>query len=158
MEFIIRRASAEDVEDMVRNRIDFQYELGGHPDDEFTEITRSYLKRHMDDDSMLCYIAIWDGRIISSVIICLYHVIPTMLNTAGSVGYVFNVFTRKDFRRQGLATILLRFGIEDAKARGVGELFLEAQDAGKGVYQSLGFSLLQREMHLDLKNYQSEHE
>jgi len=152
MDLMIRKATIGDIEDMVKNRIDFQYELGGHPDDEFTEITRRYLQRHMDDDSLLCYIAVRDGKIISSVIICLYNVIPTTANKTGKVGYVFNVFTLEDFRRQGLATKLLRCGIEEAKAKGVGELFLEAQDAGKGVYQGLGFSLLQREMHLDLNS------
>lgn len=156
MDLMIRKATNEDIEDLVRNRIDFQYALGGHPSDKFTEITRSYLQNHMEDGSLICYIAILESKIISSVIICLYNVIPTIANTTGSIGYVFNVFTLTDFRRQGLATKLLLCGIEEAKSKGVGELFLEAQDAGKGVYQNLGFKLLQREMHLDLNSFTSD--
>lgn len=151
MDIEIRRASLDDVENLIKNRIDFQYELGGNPDDEFVQSTRDYLNDHMLDDSFVCYLAVLEGHIIASVILCLYNVIPTTANINGKVGYVFNVYTLQEFRRQGLASKLLKCGIDEAKKRGVGELFLEAQDAGKGVYENLGFKMLQREMHLDLR-------
>ncbi len=150
MEKIIREANAGDIQGMVNNRIDFQHELGCQPDEEFIRATREYFCGHMEDDSFICYIALKDDQIIASVIICLYDVIPTTANVSGKVGYVFNVYTLKEFRGQGLATGLLERSIKEAKSRGAGELFLEAQDAGKGVYEHLGFQMLQREMHLDL--------
>lgn len=150
MKIIIRKATIKDIENLVRNRIDFQHELGGHPTVEFEKITRDYLNKHFSDNSLICYIGTYDGQIVASVMFCLYTFIPTIGNITGKAGTVFNVYTRKEFRRQGLATKLIRCGIDEAKRLGTGELFLEAQDAGRSVYENLNFKVFHRGMHLDL--------
>jgi len=101
-------------------------------------------------NSLLCYIATYKEHIVSSVIVCIYNVIPKPSNITGKIGYVFNVYTVREFFGQGLATKLMRTVIDEAKQLGVGELYLSTTDDGKGIYEKLQFQHLNEEMCLKL--------
>jgi GNAT superfamily N-acetyltransferase len=72
------------------------------------------------------------------------------LNITGKIGYVFNVYTIRDFRGQGSATKLMRTVIDRAKQLGVGELYLRVTGDGMGIYEKLEFQHLNAEMCLKL--------
>lgn len=50
-----------------------------------------------------------------------------------------NVWTNKDYRRQGIAEKLVTMLIEEARGRGVSEISLDATEAGRPLYRKLGF-------------------
>lgn len=151
MELEIRKAVIDDVEGIVTNRLDFLFELTGkNQTGEFIRSTRDYIRKHICDDSLLTYLAISNGQIVSSVIVCIYDVIPKLSNPSGKIGYVFNVFTIKEYRGQGLASTLMNNVTEAAKQLGIGELYLSATEEGKGLYEKLQYKLLNNEMCLKL--------
>ena len=80
----------------------------------------------------------------------MYQVIPKPSNILGKIGYVFNVYTKKEFRNMGLATRLMSLVICESKKLGVGELYLNATDDGKKVYEKLKFQREDNEMCLKL--------
>ena len=51
-----------------------------------------------------------------------------------------NVYTRDEYRRQGVARKLVTMLINEAKERGVTEISLDATDMGKPLYITLGFN------------------
>jgi GNAT superfamily N-acetyltransferase len=51
------------------------------------------------------------------------------------------IFTHPDYRRQGIADIILKWGIEKAEAMGV-EMWLDATVYGVPVYQKHGFVIV----------------
>jgi len=51
-----------------------------------------------------------------------------------------NVYTRNEYRRQGIARQMCEMLIEDAWARGATEISLDATTMGRPLYESLGFT------------------
>lgn len=53
--------------------------------------------------------------------------------------FLFNVFTEPAFRRQGIARSLVQTIVDWCREQGFGSVFLHASDAGRPLYQSMGF-------------------
>lgn len=151
MDLIIRKATIQDLDNIINNRMEFLTDIKGkEPSDDFREATRNYLYKHIQDDTLLCHIATHQEQIVSIVVTCFFQVLPKSLNITGKIGYVFNVYTIKEYRGQGLAKKLMQTMISEAKQLGIGELYLSATEAGKILYEKLGFQHLNDEMSLNL--------
>lgn len=57
-----------------------------------------------------------------------------------------NMYTRPEYRRQGIARRMLELLIEDAKEKGIGFITLEATPMGRPLYESAGFVSMKDEM------------
>ena len=151
MDIEIRTAKYEDIEKIVEYRMDFLYEISGNKmTDEYRESIVKYFTNNINSDSMLCYLAVEDGKIISTVVTCIYYVIPKMDNSTGKIGYVFNVYTLKEYRGRGISEQLMRKMIEHAKIIGIKELGLNSEIEAISLYKRLGFNCVDREMVLML--------
>lgn len=147
----IRKATYNDIDLIVKNRfefinsfynVDFPVNFEGN--------TFEFLLKHIQDDSLLCQLAIDSNKIVSMAILCIYDLLPTVKNPSGKNGYIFNVYTLKSYRNKGLSTMLLKNMIEEAKSLGIGKIFLATTDDGLPIYTKLGFKLLDTEMVLEI--------
>ena len=57
----------------------------------------------------------------------------------GTYGWIAMMLVHPDHRRMGVATRLMKRAIDHLQARGVGTIGLDATDAGRPVYERLGF-------------------
>jgi GNAT superfamily N-acetyltransferase len=57
----------------------------------------------------------------------------------GCQGTIVNVFTEPEWRRRGIASLLIREIIAFSKAQPLDRLLLHASDEGRSVYEKLGF-------------------
>lgn len=64
---------------------------------------------------------------------------PHYLDEGAIRGYLLNVFVEPDYRGRGLARSLTRIAMDDCRQRGIRLLTLHASEAGRPVYESLGF-------------------
>lgn len=55
-------------------------------------------------------------------------------------GYLLNVFVEPDYRRRGLAHDLVEMCMIEARRRGIHVVTLHASDAGRPIYESMGFN------------------
>jgi len=97
-----------------------------------------YFERHLNRD-LFVYIA-EDGE--KAVSCCMLIVTEKPANTRfphGLTGSVLNVYTRQEYRRQGLAGKLMRMLINDAVELGLDLIELKATSDGIKLYKSLGF-------------------
>lgn len=145
----IRKAGLNDLDSLVDNRFDFIKEL--HSTDmviseDLKQYTYDYMREHLIDDSMVAWIATEGEKIISCAIVCYYNILPGITNKTGKTGYIQNVYTLSEYRHKGLASDLVGRIIKDARERKVGELYLNATDMGRPIYDKLGFELLARDM------------
>lgn len=148
---IIRRATKEDIDKLVENRIKFVTDTVATPSDEsFFDNTYEFFKNHINKDDLIVWLAVDDDKIIATVILCIYQVLPTVANATGKTGYILNVWTDENYRRQGLATKLLKNIFADAKNAGVNKIHLKATEQGKLVYEKLGFFVEPNEMAIKL--------
>lgn len=82
--------------------------------------------------------------------LCLFSRIPYQENLTGQEGYILNIFTSKNYRKQGMANQILDAIIDEAKKRGVRRLWLSSSDQGKPIYLDKGFREKANEMELFL--------
>ncbi|HEX2938809.1 MAG TPA: GNAT family N-acetyltransferase [Ruminiclostridium sp.] len=147
----IRRAGINDIDLLTENRVEFVSLIRNIQDPEtFKNQTRQYLREHINDGSIICWICVDAGKIVSSCLLCVYTTIPIPSSINGKSGVLFNVYTLKKYRRQGLAKTLLNKLIEDARKVGVGKISLDFTDEGYYLYKSSGFVKNERTMELRL--------
>lgn len=123
------------------NDLNDNYEFG----DSFKEDTENYIKT----GNQTTYLAYDDG-VVGCATICYYEVMPTYDHPSGKRAHIMNIFTQKEYRKQGLASTLLYMLIDDAKEKGVTEITLDATEEGKKLYYQNGFIQSNERMVLDL--------
>lgn len=64
-----------------------------------------------------------------------------------------NVYTRNNYRRQGIAFRMMEMLILEAKQRGISEISLDATELGKPLYKKCGFVNTQEGMVLNIKSH-----
>ena len=149
MEF--RRATKADVEAFVDVRIEFVTQIRTIADvDDFRARTLEYLTDHIEKDDLLVYLAVEDGRIVSSCMASLYQTPPVPSCRTGHTAELLNVYTRREFRRRGLAEQLIRMLFTQLQARGIEKVLLDYTEDGLPLYQKLGFVELTHQMELKL--------
>lgn len=61
-----------------------------------------------------------------------------------------NVYTRINYRRQGIAFQMMKMLIEEAESKGVTEISLDATEVGRPLYEKCGFIKKEEGMVLNL--------
>ena len=147
----IRRATIKDLDRLVENRIKFVSDIGEiSSPEEFSESTRHYFKSHIEKDDLIIWLATDNNEIVATVELSIYEIMPTLSNMCGKTGYLLNVWTDENYRRQGLATKLLNNTIKDAKKAGVMSISLKATSQGRPVYEKLGFKMITNQMEIKI--------
>lgn len=154
---IIRLATTKDLEKLYEYRLSFIKSLqqpNTNPSpiltnlyETFKIVTHDYLSIHINDGTLLAFIALENDEIVSSCLVSLYEVLPTPKNLSGKEGTILNVYTLPSYRKQGLATTLLTQAFEYAKMHDINILHLTATTEGFSLYKKLGFAFHETEMH-----------
>ena len=89
-------------------------------------------------DAVMLFISALDNGGIGGM--CLYHEMPSPDNPNGKCAYLMNIYTRPQFRRQGIGDAVVRWLIGQAEQRGISKIYLETSEAGKPLYREIGFT------------------
>ena len=110
--------------------------------------SRDYYEKALRDGSHAAYLVFDAELFVGAGGISFYRVMPTFHNPSGNKAYIMNMYTKPDYRRQGIAFETLQLLVKDAKERGISEISLEATEAGKPLYEKFGFVKMNDEMEL----------
>ena len=147
----IRRAALCDLPLVMEVRQTFLREvIGAEIEPAYQNATKDYVERHLADGSLLCYFLEEQETLLSFCMLSLYETLPLPGYVTGRTGLLLNVYTPPEARKRGHAETLLRAVIQEAKRLGLEKLNLSFTDAGRPLYQKLGFQPQQREMTLSL--------
>lgn len=103
---------------------------------EFTRLSEDFFKSG-DQTTILAF----DGeKAVGCATICYIAVMPTFDHPTGKRAHIMNVYTNADYRRRGIARQMVTTLLDEAKARGVTYVSLDATESGRPLYKSLGFS------------------
>ncbi len=135
-----RYATTDDMNLMILSRMDTLRDVNGLDKDyqfseEFLETSREYFR----EGAQSTVLAIDNGRAVACATMCYIDLMPTYAHPSGRRAHLMNVWTNKDYRRQGIAEKLVTMLIEEARGRGVSEISLDATEAGRPLYRKLGF-------------------
>jgi len=132
-----RPANADDIPVLVELRKRQLVDEGeGVPSDHYLV---NYFTASMADGSLAAWVMEEQGEIIATGGVCFYALPPTYRNPTGRTAYLTNMYTKKEYRRRGIAAELLALAIAEAKARGCGVVRLHASEEGRSIYQKAGF-------------------
>ncbi len=110
--------------------------------------SRSYYKKALVDGSHVAILVMDEGTFVGAGGISYYSVMPTYHNPTGMKAYVMNMYTKPEYRRQGIALHTLDMLVNDARKRGITDITLEATDMGRPLYEKYGFTNMKSEMEL----------
>lgn len=150
-----RRATGDDLEELVRTRLTVLRAANGlsekTPLEEVERASYDYYRRALDTGEHIAYL-VYDEyggrRFIGAGGVSFYQVMPTRDNPDGRKAYIMNMYTAPEYRRQGIAEYTLNLLVEEARARGISHISLEATEAGRPLYQKYGFAEMKNEMQL----------
>jgi Predicted acetyltransferase len=151
-DFLIRPASPDDLDVIARHRAEMFRDIHGLDDAQcaimFTESRNALVPLLAARDYLGWFAAPASepARVIGGVGIRLRDAFPSAHErdgapkvTLGRQGLVVNVFVERDWRRRGIAALLMRRLLGDVQSLGLMSIVLHASPEGRALYRSLGF-------------------
>jgi ribosomal protein S18 acetylase RimI-like enzyme len=142
-DYTIRRATLDDVEEMVRLRHDMQAEMGQHRGavdaDAIVDATREYFQKQLTGAHFTGFLAEAGGRIIGTGSFVVYDTPPSTANPSGTDAYVLNMYTIPEYRGRGIARDILKALLDRAYEEGARRIWLRTSARARPVYEHLGF-------------------
>jgi GNAT superfamily N-acetyltransferase len=112
-------------------------------DDLLNAMSRAFdpwVKDRIAEGKYLGWIAEDSGRVAGSAGLLIVDWPPHPLHPEGNQrAYLLNVFVEPEFRKRGLAHSLIERCLTEARERGIRVVTLHSSDAGRPVYEKLGF-------------------
>lgn len=98
----------------------------------------NYLNRNINE-SFIAVLAEIDGETVSTAYLSISEKPANPSFLTGKIGTILNVYTKPQFRKQGISTKVLSKLIDKAKRYNISKLELSATDMGKSLYEKIGF-------------------
>ena len=112
--------------------------------------TRNWIREQLSKKSLVCLIVrSRDGRVAGSGCIWLREEQPRPTNMRLLVPYLMSMYTEKQFRRKGVAKLIVKSALKWSREHGYDRVILHASKEGRPVYEGLGFTQT-NEMRLNL--------
>ena len=150
--FEYKRATMEDIDELVRTRIIVLRAANKLSDDVDMSVVEeesyAYYRRALENREHIAYLVYDKGTFIGAGGVSFYQVMPTYHNPTGKKAYIMNMYTSPDYRRQGIAIHTLNLLVNDAREQGVSQIALEATNMGRPLYEKCGFVKMEDEMEL----------
>ena len=151
-----RKANIDDVPELVRLRLDFLSDASRETriTDEQRAILRvtnaDYFTNGLLDGDLVVFLAMDSEKIAATSGIMFWRHLPGLATLDGRKAVIANMYTLPEYRKQGIATELMKLQIAEAKTRGVTVVNLSATAMGRAVYEKLGFETDETEMKIKI--------
>ncbi|MFX1485053.1 MAG: GNAT family N-acetyltransferase [Promethearchaeota archaeon] len=137
----IRRAKRKDIPWIVHHRIEM-FRSMGYASDVLTK-GKSGIESFMDkdwDDTIEYFLATIGGNVLGGCAVTVYSVLPNPKRAHTSkIACVHNMFVEPQFRRQGIATALMKHVLSHCRTKGIFKATLHATKMSLDLYRKLGF-------------------
>ncbi len=138
-----RRAGPEDAALIAAHRKAMFAAIGGTQEDVLETLRRNcvpWLERMMVDGKYFGWITFDGDRPVASAGLMLMDWPPGPFDPVGEIrGYILNVFVEPEYRGRGLARVGVEACMAESRRRGIRVITLHASDAGRPLYEKLGF-------------------
>ena len=134
-------ATNDDIELLMSSRLEMLKVVNNLPQDyvysdEIVNESRDYF---LNGDQVT--VLALDGDVVAGCAsMSFMRIMPTFSHPTGKRAHLMNVYTRSDYRRQGIARKMVNMLIDETWKRGATEISLDATKMGRPLYESLGFT------------------
>ncbi|SCW26555.1 Ribosomal protein S18 acetylase RimI [Ruminococcaceae bacterium YRB3002] len=137
----IRIAAKDDIEDLMSSRVEMLKVVNGLPEDyEFSDEMINESRDYFLNGDHITVLAFDGGMVVGCASMSFIRIMPTFGHTTGKRAHLMNVYTRKEYRRQGIAREMVDLLIKETWKRGATEISLDATSSGRPLYENLGFT------------------
>jgi len=149
----IRFATKEDIDELMRIRLEMLREVNSLPEDYvFSDTLVRSSEEYFESGNDATVLAMEDGRAVACASLSFIEIMPTYGHPTGRRAHLMNVYTASSHRRQGIAGEMVEMLTDLARERGVTEISLDATESGRPLYESLGFGTNHEAMNLILED------
>lgn len=134
-----RKATLGDIETLVRLRKIQLIDEGLEPNTEIDGELFAFFENKLASGELIQWLAEDDGEIVGCGAVIFYDFPPSYTNVTGRKAYFANMYTKDDYRGQGIASHILNLLVEEVKKTGITNIWLIASTLGKPVYKKFGF-------------------
>lgn len=134
-----KRLTEKELDIFIEMRIDQLREEGAREDTDLRPALRDYYSRHMKDGTFVSWVALDGEKIVGTSGMSFVEKPPYFGCPSGKLGLLSSMYTKKEYRRQGIAKELLFRVVEEARKYGCGMIQITASDMGVLLYADFGF-------------------
>lgn len=135
------KTTEKDMENLMKVRLEMLREVNNLPSSyEFDKAFIDESIRYFEDGEQTTVLAFDKNEAVGCATMSYVRVMPTFAHPTGKRAHLMNVYTRPDYRRQGISAGLVECLIGEAKERKVTEISLDATEMGRPLYEKLGFT------------------
>lgn len=134
-----RKLTKSDIKPFVELRLEQLQEEGAIPAYDIAASLYAYYERHINDETFVSWLALDGDEIVATSGISFVEKPPYYSNPSGKIGLLSSMYTKKNYRRRGLAKQLLSRVVDEARRYGCGAVHITASDAGVLLYKDYGF-------------------
>lgn len=144
----VRLARLTDVAALIHHRVSMfrdMTELPLHLEPELARASEAFFHASVASGEYVAWLAVTNDapeRVVAGAGLWLRPMLPRPIPTGisqGREGLVANVYTEPDWRRHGVATLLIRHLLAYIREHRIERVRLHASDHGRRLYESLGF-------------------
>lgn len=155
MNFIYKRATIEDIDILTETRIIVLRAANKLSDEvDMSEVQNQsydYYRKALQDESHVAYLVFYNDEFVGAGGVSFYQVMPTYHNPTGRKAYIMNMYTKPEYRRQGVACKTLDLLVAEAREKGITAISLEATAMGRPLYERYGFVQMNDEMEITIQ-------
>lgn len=150
MKIQCRQLHTSDLDTFIQMRIRQLQEEGALPTEDLALPLWNYYQKHMQDHTFISWIALDYEKIIATSGISFIEKPPTYGYPTGKIGIVSSMYTLAEYRRKGIATILLDKIILEAQKNSCDAVQITGSDMGVLLYTDYGFKKNENFMYYSL--------
>ena len=142
--FEYKRATMEDIDELVRTRIIVLRAANKLSDDEDMSVVEeksyAYYRRALETGEHIAYLVYDNGAFVGAGGVSFYQVMPTYHNPTGKKAYIMNMYTTPEYRRQGLAREIVFQYLRREREKDRRLVILTCLKSKVEMYQKFGFT------------------
>lgn len=137
----IRIASKDDIDRMMNIRLEMLKVVNDLPEDyEYSDEMINESREYFLTGDQMTVLALDGEETVGCASMSFIRVMPTFDHPTGRRAHLMNVYTRDEYRRQGIAEKMVKLLIDESWSEGVTEISLDATVSGRPLYESMGFT------------------
>ncbi len=109
------------------------------------------IEKQIQKGTCIAWVVKNDNQIIASGAITIVSFVPVPNDTNHNIAYLHSMYTEKGYRNQKYAQKIVDRAIHYCQKKGINRVVLNASDAGKPIYEKLGFVSSPETMRLFIK-------
>lgn len=134
-----QKLTTKDLCVFIHMRINQLQEEGAVPTFDLAPNLEDYYTRHLADGTFVSWLAVDGEQIAATSGMSFVERPPYYSCPSGKMGILSSMYTLKEYRRRGIAKVLLEKVVDEARNYGCGMVQITASDMGVLLYTDFGF-------------------